>query len=55
MINKVYGLLGICTKAGDLVSGTDAVIENIENKKVKIIIVARRLLGKNYKKYEICK
>lgn len=53
MINKIYGLLGICQKSGDLVSGTDVTTEAVENKKAKIVIVARRLLGKNYKKYEI--
>lgn len=55
MINKIYGLLGLCTKAGDIVSGTDAVIESIETKKAKFIIVARRLFGKNYKKHKIYK
>lgn len=41
MINKkIYGLLGLCTKAGKVCFGRDACIELIEKKKVKIIIVA---------------
>ncbi len=43
MINnkeKVYGLLGLTTKSGNIVFGTDACIEKIENKQVKLIIVA---------------
>lgn len=43
MINseeKVYGLLGLTAKSGNIVFGTDACIEKIENKKVKLIIVA---------------
>lgn len=40
MTNKIYGLLGICAKAGDLVSGTDIVIETIEKKKARLVIVA---------------
>lgn len=41
MTSKIYGLLGICAKAGDLVSGTDITIENVEKKKVKLVIVAK--------------
>ena len=40
MTNKVYGLFGICAKAGGIVSGTDATIETIENGKAKVVIVA---------------
>ena len=38
--DKVYGLLGLATKSGKLIAGTDVVIENIECKKAKIAIVA---------------
>lgn len=41
MVNKVLGLLGISAKAGKIVSGTDIVLENIEYKKVKLVIVAK--------------
>ncbi len=40
MINKTLGLLGIATKAGKVISGTDIVIENIINKKTKLVILA---------------
>ena len=43
MVNKedrVYGLLGLTTKSGNIVFGTDACIEKIESKKVNLIIVA---------------
>lgn len=40
MINKILGLLGISAKAGKIVSGTDIVLENIEKKKIKLVIVA---------------
>lgn len=39
--NKVYGLLGLCTKAGKIVFGTDSCLEMILKKKVKLIIVAK--------------
>ena len=38
--NKVYGLLGLTTKAGKICFGTDSCLEMIEKHKVKLIIVA---------------
>lgn len=38
--NKVLGLLGLCTKAGEISFGTDACIDLIQRKKVKLIIIA---------------
>lgn len=49
MTNKVYGLLGICAKAADLVSGTDVTIENVESKKAKLVIVAEDCSEKTIK------
>lgn len=40
MVNKVYGLFGISTKAGKLVSGTDLVIEELKKEKVNLVIIA---------------
>lgn len=40
MINKVYGLLGISSKAGKVISGTDVVLEGIIKKQVKLVIIA---------------
>lgn len=49
MTNKVYGLLGICAKAGDIVSGTDITIEMVEKKKAKLVIVAKDCSEKTIK------
>ena len=38
--NKVYGLLGLTTKAGKLCFGTESCLDMINKKKVKLIIVA---------------
>lgn len=40
MINKVFGLLGLCARAGKIVSGMDAVSDEIKRNKVKLLIVA---------------
>ena len=43
MINyqKLYGLIGLATKASKLVAGSDVCIETIENKSVKLILIAQ--------------
>lgn len=38
--NKVYGLLGLTTKAGKIVFGTESCLDMIGRRKVKLIIVA---------------
>ena len=38
--NKVYGLLGLATKAGKITFGTESCLDMIAKKKVKLIIVA---------------
>ena len=48
-MNKIYGLLGISTKAGKLVSGTDLVLEEIKKEKVKLVIVAEDASEKTIK------
>ena len=40
LINKVYGLLGLCSKAGKIVSGMDAVKNEFNRNKLKMLIVA---------------
>lgn len=40
MINKIYGLLGLCARAGNIVSGMDAVSDEIKRNKVKLLIIA---------------
>lgn len=40
MINKVYGLLGISSKAGKVVSGMDVVKEGLLKGSIKLVIIA---------------
>jgi len=40
LINKVYGLMGLCARAGKIVSGMDAVCDELKKNKIKLIIVA---------------
>lgn len=49
MVNKVYGLLGICSKAGKVISGTDIILENLPKKKVSLVIVAEDASEKTIK------
>lgn len=37
---RVLGLIGLCTKAGKITFGTQACLEAIERRKVKLLIVA---------------
>lgn len=52
MINKIYSILGICTKAGKLVCGSDVCIENIKKRKAKLIIVAEDASQNTKEKFE---
>ena len=38
--NRVLGLIGIATKAGKVIFGTEAVLEAIEKRKAKLVIIA---------------
>lgn len=49
MINKVNGLLGISSKAGKVLSGTDVVLDAISKKKVNLVIVAEDASEKTIK------
>ncbi|MBR3697693.1 MAG: ribosomal L7Ae/L30e/S12e/Gadd45 family protein [Clostridia bacterium] len=56
MVNNVKGLLGICSKAGKIIAGTDAVIEGIYEKTVVYVIVAEDASDNTKKKIEkVCK
>ena len=56
MVNKVNGLLGICSKAGKLVVGTEAVLEAINKNLVYAVIIAEDTSDKTTQKIEkICK
>ena len=39
--NKIYGLMGLCARAGKIVSGADACIEEIKLKKIFLLILAK--------------
>lgn len=55
MENKVYGLLGLATKAGKVICGTDACLEGIEKNKIKFILVATDASDRLKNKFtEIC-
>ena len=49
MVNRIYGLLGISSKAGKILSGTDSVLEEMTKKKVKLVIVAQDASEKTIK------
>lgn len=49
MVNKVYGLLGISSKAGKVISGTEVVLEAIEKNKVKLVIIAEDAASRTIK------
>lgn len=46
---KVLGMLGISAKAGKIVCGTDATIEDIERRRVSLVIVAKNASEKTKK------
>lgn len=57
MTNKqrVFGLLGICTKAGKIVFGSEATLEAIQKRKVKLVIVAEDAAERTKRNFEsIC-
>ena len=37
---KVYGLLGLATKAGKITAGTEACLEEIDKKNIKLVLMA---------------
>lgn len=49
--NKIEGLLGLCMKSGGLVFGSEACIEGIEKKKVKLILVAEDAADRTKKNF----
>ena len=53
--NKIVGLLGLATKAGVIIAGTDASIECIESKKAKLVLISEEASEKTKKNFEfIC-
>ena len=55
MENKIYGLLGLCTRAGKLSFGTEAVLEKIAKHKIKLVIIAKDISEKSKQKIvDVC-
>lgn len=53
--NKILGLLGLATRAGKTVFGTESSKEAIEKKKVKLLIVAEDAANRTKRNFEeIC-
>ena len=56
LVNKVYGLLGISSKAGKIVAGTETVIEGINKNQIALVIIAKDTSPKSVQKIQnICK
>ena len=54
--NKICGLLGLATRAGKIVFGTEACKSSIGKKKVKLLIIAEDASDRTKKNFEeICK
>lgn len=54
MVNnqKICGLLGLATKAGKIVAGTDICLQEIEKKNVKLIILATNAADRTKKTFK---
>ncbi len=54
MINhqKIYGLIGLATKAGKITAGSEATAEAIEKKIVKLILIAKDASQRTKKLFE---
>lgn len=50
--NKIYGLLGLATKAGKLSFGTESCLDMIYKRKVKLIIVAEDTAERTMKNFK---
>ena len=53
MINKVNGLLGLSAKSGNILAGTDLVLDEMLKKRVKLVILASDASEKTKKKHEV--
>lgn len=50
--NKIFGYLGLCMKAGKLAFGTEAVIESLEKRKAKMVLMASDCSERTQKKFQ---
>ena len=49
---KICGLIGIATKAGKIVAGTDACLEDIQKGKVKLVLIAQNASERTKRTFE---
>lgn len=63
MVNnqKIYGILGLAKKAGKIVAGTDACLQEIEKNNIKLLILAtdsaertKKTFKQKCKQFNIC-
>lgn len=54
MVNyqKVCGLIGLAKKAGKITAGSDACMEAIENKKIKLVLIAQDTSDRTKKQFK---
>lgn len=53
--NKIYGLLGLARRAGEVSFGTESCLQEINKKKAKLIIVAENSSNRTKKNFsELC-
>lgn len=50
--NKLYGILGLCSKAGELVAGSDVCVEYMKKGKLKLLIIAQDSSEKTKKNFK---
>ncbi len=44
---KILGMIGLVARAGKIVSGMDAVVEDIKKHKIKLVIIAKDISDKS--------
>ena len=49
---KLYGMLGLCAKAGKVVAGNQTVLEAIEKRKIKLLILAEVSSNRNKEMFQ---
>lgn len=54
MVNKqkVFGLMGLCMRAGEVTFGTEACLDLIEKHKIKLVIVAKDAADRTKRNFE---
>jgi ribosomal protein L7Ae-like RNA K-turn-binding protein len=50
MTDKIYGMLGLARRSGNLFLGFDAILGGIENKKIILVIISKDASEKNSQK-----